>query len=96
MIKIIIGSWILLSIVNLLYDYITNIIEQNIHDIMVETNHFWNRKVAIIFYIIVSTIISPYHFFFQTVPNIFIDILNFSRFIKYKIITQKRKKRKII
>ena len=95
MFKILIISWFLLAIINLLYEFGTNVFEKIINDTHKETNYWFSKEFIILLYFIAGFIFSPFIFFTETIPNIFIDVLNFPRFIRYKRILRKRKQRNI-
>lgn len=93
MINYVFSFCIVLALINLLYEFTSKTFEKIINDIQKETNEWFNKEFIIILYFICSFLISPYIFLFETIPDIFIDILNFLRFIKYKRILRKRRKR---
>jgi uncharacterized membrane protein YdjX (TVP38/TMEM64 family) len=95
MFKIIIVSWFLLAIINLLYEFGTNVFEKTINNIHKETNDWFSKEFIILLYFIVGFMFSPFIFFSETIPDMFIDVMNFPRFIRYKRILRKRKQRNI-
>ena len=96
MIKIIFSIWLILALINLIYEILVKNLDQNLEKAAKDTNYLVSKNIILTFYLIITTLLAPLITVFHTIPSIILDIINLPRLIRYKIIKRRRKKRKLV
>jgi len=89
--RIVIGVWLILSLINIIYSKLRLDIDAKIDNASKETDGLVSRNIILFFFLVMSTVVAPFLFISETLPGIKSDIKNIFRFLRYKIIIRKRK-----